>query len=227
MKRLVTMLVVAVLVVGAGVPAQAQFVVFDPTNYAQNLKQVAHMLAQLRRMQDQLETARRQWETAQGQLQAMTGSRGMGNIVTEVSRQYIPRSWQETLNAAGELRHLAEDIRASAGYLQEADLDGLNDAYADALRQSGDAAVNAVAGSAMVFQQSGDRFERLEVLMDRIETASDDKAIQDLQARIQVEQVMLQNELIRAQAMNAMVEQRRRIENERQKQQAMAESFDF
>lgn len=151
----------------------------------------------------------------------------MGRILTEATRDYIPRNWQETLNAAGEIRNLANDIKASASYLSDKDLAGINTAYLDVLRKSGDAAVNGMAANSMVFQQSGDRFQRLQVLMDKIDTAEDQKAIDDLQARIQVEQVMLQNELIRAQAMNAMIVQQRQIQLESQRQRAASESFDY
>lgn len=227
MKFMARVLLTTMLVLCVGLPVKAQFVVFDPTNFTQNLQQVAHMLTQLKRLQTQIEMAKGQWDTAKSQLEAMKGSRGMGRILTEAGRDYIPRNWQETLNAAGEIRNLANDIKASANYLSDKDLSRVNRAYLDALRASGDAAVNGMAANTMVFQQSGDRFQRLQVLMDKIESADDQKAIEDLQARIQIEQVMLENELIRAQSMNAMIQQQAQIREERDRQLIMSESFDY
>lgn len=207
--------------------ASAQAVVFDPTNFAQNLQQVAHMLTQLQKLQQQIKTAQDQLQQQKQQYAAITGSRGMGTLQTDNNRGYIPRSWQETLSGNGQIGALAGDIKRSAGYLEDKNLTGLNDAYRKALRRSGDQAATGMAANAAVFQEAGGRFQRLQTLMDRIETASDDKAVQDLSARIQVEQVMLQNEMIRAQSMNAMVLQQQQVEKERQRQGMMSHSFDY
>ncbi len=227
MKFLVRVTCALVLTLAVGMPARAQFAVFDPANFAQNLQQVAHMLTQLKRIQDQIQIARNQFETAKAQLQGATGHRGMGRIIVDQARDYLPPDWRDAVNAGGSVVSLARDIKAQAGYLSDADLSRVNSAYRDALRASGDSAVNGMASAAAVFEQSASRFQRLQVLMDKIETADDAKAIDDLQARIAVEQTMLQNDMIRAQAMNAMIVQRQQIELEKQKQQAAAESFDY
>lgn len=209
-------------------PAQAQFAVFDPANFTQNLQQVGHMLAQLQKLQTQIQTARDTLDQQRAQYDAITGSRGMGALRTDQYDGYLPGQWNGALTGGnGELEALAEEIKRTAGYLQGQDLARINSAYRDALRRSGDRAANNMAGTAAVFEQSSERFQRLEVLMNRIDTAQDDKAIQDLQARIQVEQVMLQNELIRAQAMAAMVQQQQAVERQRQHQRASSHSFDY
>ena len=63
--------------------------------------------------------------------------------------------------------------------------------------------------------------------MQRIDSATDPKAIADLQARIQIEQTMLQNELIRAQAMNAMIVNQREADYQAAQQRSAAESFKY
>lgn len=223
-----TVLVTALAVCLIAGNVRAQMAVFDPINYVQNLTQVAKMLDQLNKMNQQIQTARNQLAQAKRQYEAITGSRGMENIITDVSRDYIPRTWQETLAGQNnEIMDLARDIKRSAGYLEDKDLAGLSSMAQEALRRSGDQAANAMASNAVIFQQSSERFDRLQVLMDSIPTATDDKAIQDLQARIQVEQVMLQNELIRAKAMNAMLLQQQRVKEESDRQKLMNVSFDY
>jgi len=208
--------------------ANAQWAVYDAANWTSNFQQVAKMVSQLQKMQQQIETARNQLNQAKQQYQAITGSRGMSLLTTDTNRLYIPKSWKETLNGGNsEIGKLADQIRKTAGYLEDRNLEGLNQYYKDALRKRGDQAANDMAASATVFEESGERFERLQRLMDTIESASDDKAIQDLQARIQVEQVMLQNELVRAQAMNATIQQQQQVERERQRQRASSHSFKY
>ncbi len=223
--------VVIVVLVGALAPstATAQMATFDHANFIQSIQQVKHMVTSLQRMQDQLTTMRGQLAQAQQQYQAITGSRGMGNIVTDQARDYIPRNWRETLaaNQSGEYGRLVGEIRESAGYLANADLEGINQAYRESLQASGERAITNQAAHAAVFEESGARFERIQTLMDHIETATDDKAVQDLQARIQVEQVMLQNELIRAQAMASMMQAQERVEREASRQRAAAQSFKY
>lgn len=208
--------------------ARAQVAVFDPINYVQNLTQVAKMLDQLNKMNQQIQTARNQLQQAKQQYEAITGSRGMENIVTDVSRDYIPGTWQETLAGQNsQIMDLASDIKRTAGYLEDKDLAGLSSMAQDALRRSGDQAANAMASNAVIFQQSSERFDRLQVLMDSIPAATDDKAIQDLQARIQVEQVMLQNELIRANSLNAMLLQQQRVKEESIRQKLKVGPFNY
>lgn len=226
MRLLATALAVGLAVTGGH--AIAQMAVFDPANFTQNLQQVGHMVSQMEQLRQQLQTARDQLAQQKAQYEAITGSRGMSLLQTDINRGYIPRNWQETLSGGNsQIANLASDIKRAAGYLSDADLAGINSVYRAALRRSGDQAANNMASNAAVFQESGDRFQRLEILMGSIDSATDDKAIQDLQARIQVEQVMLQNELIRAQSMNAMIEEQRHVERQRQRQQAMSESFDY
>lgn len=229
--RAALLFAVLAFVAGALLPsrATAQMATFDQANFIQSIQQVKHMVSSLQKMQDQLATMRGQLAQAQQQYQAITGSRGMGNIVTDQARDYIPRNWRETLaaNQSGEFGRLVGEIRETAGYLADANLEGINDAYRARLQQSGERAITNQAAHAAVFEESSGRFERIQTLMDHIETAEDDKAVQDLQARIQVEQVMLQNELIRAQAMASMMQAQERVEREASKQRASAQRFNY
>jgi type IV secretion system protein VirB5 len=188
------------------------FPVFDASNFAQNVMQVKHMLAQLSQMRQQLDQGK-------AQLNAIKGERGMGRIVTESSRDYIPRNWREALDmGGGDIDALANDIRATAGFLSDADMESINAPYRDQVRRNGDAALRGQAMQAAVFERSGERFGRIKILMDRIDQAEDAKAIEDLQARIATEEVMLQNELVRAQAMTAMLEARNEVREESERQ---------
>lgn len=226
MKKIVLAVALATALASAGHSASAQQIVYDPTNFTSNLKQVTHMVSQLKKLDDQLSNMRGQLDTAKSQLTSMTGARGMGKLVTDATRDYIPRNWREALAAGGQIGAIAQDIKKTANYLSDQDLSKINPAYKEMLKKSGETAINAMASNTMVFKESAERFDRVQTLMDKIEAADDMKAIADLQARVQVEQVMLQNELLRAQAMNAMIASQKDIDLQRQRQKA-AQSFKY
>lgn len=154
---------------------------------------------------------------------ATTGPRQM-SVLARTPESYIPLEWRDTLKQlqgpSGELEPYQE-IYAEANALQQDYLAKVGGAVKQQLdRQMVDAAAGA-ALNATVYQDSGARLEKLNELADSIEEAEDPKAIWDLTARIGVENAMLTNELIRLQAMNAMVDNRRRTGQ----QQAAEQSY--
>ncbi len=217
------------LAVATAVPsAHAQLVTFDPSNFAQSIIQVKNMVDQLKNMQRQLEQQKEAVNEATAQTKAMTGSRGMGKIVTEQSRDYVPKQWESNFGASNpEIAKLADQIKQQAGLLSQKNLTGVNGAYAKLLEKRGEDATRGVAANAQVFGQSNERFRRIQSLMDRIETATDQKAIQDLTARIEGEAVMMQNEALRAQSMNNMLLQQQQVELHRQRQSVLNEKWEL
>lgn len=70
--------------------------------------------------------------------------------------------------------------------------------------QSRLAAMQATAESG--YNEAGQRFEKLQALVDKVDAAGDAKAIADLNARIAAEQVMMQNEQVKLSQMKQMQE---------------------
>lgn len=198
--------------------AHAQAAVIDVANLQQQLLQYAEMVEQLKTMNDQLNTVRSQLEQAQQQYASITGARNLGNIVDMGERNYIPRNWRETLalmEGGGETGQLAKSIRDEASLLGEPYFADVSQDTKDALSRQMGAAAGAQALNARVYDQTSDRFERLAALQSQINQAQDLKASADLQARVQVEQAMLTNELIKLQAMNAMLAESQRVQDQR------------
>lgn len=196
MRRLHTSLRVlsALALLGAISPAHAQWAVVDVGAIAQLIEQVATL-------REQLDTARNQLTQAQQQYQSMTGGRGMEQLLAGTVRNYLPPDWQ-ALEAA--LNGLQGSYSGLAGQL-----DAMIDANAvltpdqiarisiqergqlEAARKS--AALLQVT-SRRALEASSTRFASLQQLITAISTATDQKAVLDLQARITAEQAMLQNE---------------------------------
>jgi type IV secretion system protein VirB5 len=173
--------------------AHAQWAVVDAPAIAQLIQEVATL-------RQQLQVAQAQLLQAKQALQSMSGDRGMEQLLSGTTRNYLPMSSTQLIGAAqggGGYPTLAADVRNAIGanaVLSSAQISTLAPAdqqqilatrQAVALRQ-------ALASEALV--NSSGRFNALQSLITAISTAGDQKAILDLQARITAELAMLQNE---------------------------------
>lgn len=174
-------------------PARAQIPVTD-------IGAIAQLVSELQTLEQQVETARQQLAQAQSEYQAMTGARGMERLLAGTVRNYLPPTWGDIRNAlTGSAaypdlaRQLQSTITADA-VLSDAQLSDL----APVDRQSLEASRQSVALQQVLAQQglavTSERFAALQQLIDAIPSATDEKGILDLQARIAAEQDMLQNE---------------------------------
>jgi type IV secretion system protein VirB5 len=207
--------------------ATAQWATFDVSNFMQNLQQVQQLNQSLQEMQNQLAQLKQQTAQAQQTYSSMTGSRGMGNLVRSSVGDYQTGLYNQGQSNTGAIAQLAASIKEKAGYLSTQDMSGINSAYQQRLQQNGDAAANQQAQAQMVFQHSGEEFQNIQSLMGEIDQTQDPKAIADLQARIQIQQVTLQNQLLQAQAMAAMTAAQDRVDQQRESQEIMSMKHDY
>lgn len=194
-------------------PAHAQGIpVYDNANLIQQLQQVSHMVTQIENLRAQLEQAKQQYE-------ALTGSRGMENLLRDLNYEAIPANWQETLammdgQGSGQISDLARSIKEQASRVDTDLLDRLQ----PSLREASEGFANSVASEQAVagtaYDNAAERMARLQGLMDAIPRATDLKAVEDLQARIMAEQVLLQNETIKMQALAQVSASQRGIEQQ-------------
>lgn len=191
--------IIAALV--AADPVRAAWPVIDATNLAQQIQQVAAWGKQYAQMVDQLRQMQQQYNS-------LNGARGMAGLVNNPAlRQYLPADYQAILGSG---YANSADIRAAAKKygIEDTTLGAGTDA-ARAFEASGrQAALNrAIAEDA--YKKASARFADIQVLLDKVNAAPDAKDIADLQARIQAEQVMMQNESIKL-AMMAQLQQAQR-----------------
>lgn len=197
-KRSVGIMVVGAALALAAVPrVHAAMAVVD-------VKAIVQMAKQLQVLQDQLNTVRSHLTQAQLQYQSLTGARGMERLLSGTVRNYLPPDWQ-AIDAA--LRGLSGGYGALAGALDAMLRTNavLTDEQVAQLSVQERAELHAARNSAALLQvtsrealeASSQRFASLQQLIDAIPSATDSKAVLDLQARIAVEQAMLQNENIK------------------------------
>jgi type IV secretion system protein VirB5 len=184
MRYLVTAVAVSTILAAGAAGAQG-IPVYDNTSFLQLVQSVTQLKAQL----TQLEST----------YNAMTGSRGIGGLINNpAARQYLPADYQSVLSSvstgAGDLSSLAKQILSNNSVLSTDQLAALSPENQKWVNQQRNQAASQGAAAQMAFQQASQRFSTLQTLIDSINSQTDPKAIQDLQARIQAESVMLQNE---------------------------------
>lgn len=158
------------------------------------------LITQVNTLEQQLNTARQDLSQAEQQYQSTVGARGMEQLLGGTNRNYLPTDWaqlQAAMQAPGPGFALGADIGSninSNAVLSAQQMATLAPAEQDAV-QAGrrDAAlVQAISQEALV--RTSERFAALQTLINAISSASDQKGILDLLARITAEQSMLQNE---------------------------------
>lgn len=174
--------------------ANAQMAVVDVSAITQLVQQVGVL-------QQQLNTARNVLTNAQTQLQSMTGSRGMQNLLTGVTRNYLPTDWSDLISAINQTSAnygaLSQSIRgtlAANAILSPQQIATLSPAEANQLQAARTSAATLQALTQQALSTTSTRFSSIQQLITAIGSATDQKGALDLQARIQAEQGMLQNE---------------------------------
>lgn len=188
------LLVCTLLSLGITPVTHAQWAVVD-------VGAIAQLVQQVNTMRQQLETTRNQLQQTRETLASMRGRRGMEHLLAGTARNYLPSDWQELAavldqasagygELAGELQRLI-DLNA---ILTPQQIDALSPAERSQLQAARRGAAMLQALTREALSTTSRRFESIQQLINAIPQASDQKAILDLQARIQAEQGMLQNE---------------------------------
>ncbi len=208
-------------------PAHAQWAVVDAPAIVQLVQQVQPM-------EQELQTARAQLTQSQQARQTMTGDRGMERLVSGVARNYLPASWPQLAGimrggAAG-YPALVSDVNnamlvnAVLTPTQLSTLSAGSQRSITAARQAG-ALQQALAREALA--NSSGRFASLQTLVNAISSATDQKGILDLQARINVELAMLQNEQTKVQILHQAMLAQQSVNQEQERELVIAEQGEF
>ena len=208
----------AVLLCAAAPAAHAQFAVIDVASLTQ-------LVSEVQTLEQQLATARAQLSQAQAQFQAMTGDRGMEQLLAGIVPQLPARGLG---HPAGRGRRAPGCSRRSpppcatrsepSPVLSAAQLAGLPAAAAAQLLTQRQAAALLQGLTQEALSNSSGRFASLEQLIATIGQAGDQKAALDLQARIAAENAMLQNEGTKLQVLFQAVhaQQQENLQHERE-----------
>jgi len=212
--------------------AKAGIPVIDAANLANSVQQVVAWGQQYGQMAQQIASLQQQYQQAVQQYQSLNGIRGMGSLVNNPAlRKYLPDDWQSTMNLLSQpgpysgLSGSISQIRRAAqiASLSDTGLSGSSDIGKAFLASQTQAAMNRGLGEAG-FSAASARIDAIQTLLDKVNGAPDQKDIQDLQARIQAEQTMVQNENVKLALMTQLQQAQRDIEAQQSREILMKSS---
>ena len=187
-------------------------------------QQFTAMANQLKEMQQQYQMMQQQYQQLQQTYNSVSGIRGMGDIANNPAlRRYLPNDYQQALQlGTGMANGQYDGLSGSVDAMKQASkIMDIQDTGLDPNSQAGKAYQNAQNQAALnrvlaeeSFKQSGDRIAGLQQMLDKVNQSPDDKDIQDLQARIQAEQTLLQNDMIRVASLAQLQQSQRDIANQ-------------
>ena len=175
-------------------PASAQWVVVDPTSLTQ-------LLIQVQQISQEITLAERTLTQVEQAYNAITGTRGMQNLLSGTNRNYLPTNWTQLSGAmsggGGAYASLGSDVSATVNrnaVLTPTQTSQLSANELDSLtqRRQSVALLEALARAAL--SNNSNRFSSLQTLINAIPTATDQKGILDLHARVTAEQTMVSND---------------------------------
>jgi type IV secretion system protein VirB5 len=214
LKRLFVALLLAGSL-GMATPARAGIPVIDFANLAQAIQQVIAWAQQYQQMAQQISQLRQTYVQLQQAYAAITGGRGMEALMplSAAARNYLPSDYNQMLdvvnNASVTYSALASQMQGimnSRAVLNPGQLAALSTQAQQAVNQGRRAAAMLDMLTHQAQQNSSQRFTDLQGLITAIGGAGDDKAVQDLQARIGAEQAMSVNEQTKLQALYQMAQ---------------------
>ena len=164
--------------------ANAQFAVID-------VGAIAELIQQVQQMQQALQTAQNELNQAQQAYQSITGLRGMQNLLSNINRNYLPSTWAQLPTALAS--PIQSQINTNA-VLSSAQVAALSPAEQQQLNAARSNAALLQVATQLAYSTTSSRFASVQTLINAIASATDQKGILELQARIQAEQGMLQTD---------------------------------
>ena len=186
MRRIPTVIAILVSLMTMSVPrpASAQWAVID-------VGAIAQLVQEVQQMQQALQVAQNTLSQAQQAYQSISGLRGMQNLVSGINRNYLPADWSQLTTA------LASPLQSQIGtnaVLTAAQVSALSPAEQQLLNAARTNAALLQVATQQAYSTTSSRFGSVQQLISAIATATDQKGILELQARIQAEQGMLQTD---------------------------------
>ena len=208
----------------ARVPAaHAQWAVIDVASIQQLVQEVATMRQELTTTQEELSQARSEYA-------AITGSRGMDQLLSGQNRNYLPADWAELdavlQGSGGAYESLASSVQsliASNAVLTPQQVATLSPAEQAQLQADRSSTALLQAMTQQALSTTSARFASLQQLIAAIPRATDEKASLDLEDRISAEETMLQNDQIKMGVLYQLARADSQANDERAREQAIAD----
>jgi len=195
--------------------AEAQGIpVIDAANLIQTVQQVVNDITEINNQVQQI-------TQLQSQLNSINGMRNLGNILNNpLLRNYVPADAFTYLNAINTSGY--SGLSGTAKALRDAGM------VYNCLDLAGGARISCQATLAQPYQQKGllqdamksasGRLAQINSLMDQINATTDQKSVQEIQARIGAENALLAHEVTQVQMLQGMADSEERIARSRERE---------
>jgi type IV secretion system protein VirB5 len=205
----------AALIALGGTSARAQGIpVIDIANLIQTIQQVVNDITKIQNQVQQI-------TQLQNQLASINGVRNLGNVYNSPTlRNYVPAEAFTVINAVDSSGY--SGLNGTAKTLRDAGM------VYNCLDLAGPARTACQASLSQPYQQKGllqdamtsaaGRLTQIQSLMNQINATSDQKAIQEMQARIGAENAMLAHEASQIQMLVGMADSEERIARSRERE---------
>lgn len=207
--------VAAVLIAFGASNARAQGIpVIDIANLVQTLLQVLNDLTEISNQVQQI-------KQLQAQVDSINGVRNLGQVFNNPTlKNYVPAEAYTYLNAVNTSGY--SGLNTTAKSLRDAGM------VYNCMDLAGGARTDCQATLAQPYQQKGllqdamksasGRLSQINALMDQINGTSDQKAVQEIQARIGAENALLAHEVSQVQMLQGMADSEERIARSRERE---------
>ncbi len=206
----------------AALPARAQLAVIDAPAIVQLVQEVETM-------EQEVATAEGQLAQARQTLLTMTGGRGMELLLSDVQRNYLPTTWPQLMSIAQGtgagfpgLAATVQGAMQSNAVLTPAQLSVLSPAGQQQVIAGRQASALQQALVQQTLANVSARFASIQSLIAAIGSATDQKGILDLQARINAELGMLQNEQNKLQVLQQAMRTQDAVNQQQQRERIIA-----
>jgi type IV secretion system protein VirB5 len=218
---------IAFLLLAAAPRAPAQWAVID-------VQALVQLMQQVQTLNQTLTTARGQLAQAQQEFQSISGNRGMQNLLSGTVRNYLPTNITGLTSALAQVNsgysslssamQAALTANAVLTPQQLAQLPPDVQARISAWRSTA-ALLQGITSSALT--NSSSRFAAIQQLINTIGAAPDQKSVLELQARINAESGMLQNEQTKLQSLYQVAQAQQWVNEQQDREAAVARQGQF
>jgi len=222
-QSLFGLLLIGLLGLGLSRPASAQFAVIDVASIAQ-------LIQQYETLQQELATVQAHLTVAQQAYAAVTGVRGMQQLLSGTQRNYLPTSWSDVQGVLqgssatyGGLASSTQSIVTTNAVLNAQQVSSLSPQEQMHLTNARQTAALLQAVSRLALSTTSSRFSSLQQLINAMSGASDPKAVMDLHARIGAEQAMLANDASKIQVLYQVAQGQQWAQQQQRQEQAIAD----
>ena len=198
--------------------AQAQGIpVIDSANLTQTIQQVVNDITKINNQIQQI----RQLQT---QIESINGIRNLGDVFNNpLLKNYVPAEAFTYLNAVNTSGY--SGLNATAKVLRDVSM------IYNCMDLTGDARTQCQAALAQPYQQKGllqdamqtaaGRLTQIQSLMTQINATTDQKSVQEIQARIGAENALLAHEVSQVQMLQGMADSEERIARSRERERQL------